>query len=262
MKAKYIVTLVCSLVSLFQLPAGQSEKDKRPRYASREEMVNHRFGGYVKKPQTLNGRFYLVDSQKRVAFDYSDQLKIISDVFYVDFSRVTFDGQIGIDNAKSALEKVGAKAAVFIVDRPDYPTVLIAPESGYGFINVAALAADDPGAALLSHRLRREVWRAFAMVAGSPNTEWQQCLLGSITSLKDLDLINSEAVSPEPAKKIARHLAKLGIPQNKRITYLQACREGWAPAPTNDVQKAIWDKVHAMPTEPLKIKPETKKVAE
>ena len=24
--------------------------------------------------------------------------------------------------------------------------------------------------------------------------------------------------------------------------------------PTNDVQKAIWDKVHAIPTEPLKIK--------
>ena len=42
-------------------------------------------------------------------------------------------------------------------------------------------------------------------------------------------------------------------------TYRKACEEGWANPPTNDVQKAIWDKVHALPTEPLKIKPEEKK---
>ena len=46
------------------------------------------------------------------------------------------------------------------------------------------------------------------------------------------------------------------------VTYGRAVREGWAPAPTNEYQKAIWDKIHAMPTEPIKIKPETKKVAD
>ena len=44
-----------------------------------------------------------------------------------------------------------------------------------------------------------------------------------------------------------------------RVPYLVAVQEGWAPQPTNDVQKAIWDKVHALPTEPIKIKPEEKK---
>ena len=43
------------------------------------------------------------------------------------------------------------------------------------------------------------------------------------------------------------------------VSYQDACEMGVAPAPTNDVQKAIWDKVHAMPTEPIKIKPEEKK---
>ena len=28
-------------------------------------------------------------------------------------------------------------------------------------------------------------------------------------------------------------------------TYRKACREGWAPAPTNDVQKAIWEDINA-----------------
>ena len=45
----------------------------------------------------------------------------------------------------------------------------------------------------------------------------------------------------------------------RRTTYLKACEEGWAAPPADKFQQAIWDKVHAMPTEPIKIKPEEKK---
>ena len=57
----------------------------------------------------------------------------------------------------------------------------------------------------------------------------------------------------------AQAQATQGVTVRATTNYKTACREGWAPAPTNDVQKAIWDKVHAMPTEPIKIKPEEKK---
>ena len=46
------------------------------------------------------------------------------------------------------------------------------------------------------------------------------------------------------------------------VPYRKAVIEGWASSPTNEYQKAVWDKVHAMPTAPIKIKPETKKVRE
>ena len=40
-------------------------------------------------------------------------------------------------------------------------------------------------------------------------------------------------------------------------TYLKACEEGWAPTPTNEYQKAIWEQVKADkergPTNPIKI---------
>ena len=36
-----------------------------------------------------------------------------------------------------------------------------------------------------------------------------------------------------------------GIPFVRRVPYLMAVRQGWAPAPTNDIQKAIWEKVKA-----------------
>ena len=55
-------------------------------------------------------------------------------------------------------------------------------------------------------------------------------------------------------------------------TTFSACREdcklpfggdgkapGWAPQPTNEVQRAIWDKVHAIPDKPLTIEFNPKK---
>ena len=39
----------------------------------------------------------------------------------------------------------------------------------------------------------------------------------------------------------------------RRIPYRQACKEGRAPVPTNDVQRAIWNKVHQIPDSPLVI---------
>lgn len=214
-----------------------------------------RFGGYIDKRQPDSAKFVFVDAQKRVqALAYTNQYEIISDVFAVELKHSVLDAQVGIENAVDTIKKSGGGAGVIFVDRPDYPTLLIAPESGYGIVNVGALAADNPGAALLEKRFRRELWRAFAMTAGSPNTEWPHCLLNSIGSLKDLDLIDSEAVSPEPQTKITKHLAKFGIKPFKRVTYKQACQEGWAPLPQNEFQKKIWDKVHEIPTNPLQIK--------
>ena len=41
--------------------------------------------------------------------------------------------------------------------------------------------------------------------------------------------------------------------------YSAAVQEGWAPTPTDTVQKAIWDKVNATPKTPMKIEFDPKK---
>ena len=46
---------------------------------------------------------------------------------------------------------------------------------------------------------------------------------------------------------------------SESFTHKKACQEGWAPAPTNDVQKAIWEKVHAIPDKPMTIEFDPKK---
>ena len=166
---------------------------------------------------------------------------------------------MNFSNAEAVLKELGGNAGLFVVSQQDAPALYIAPEKGWAFVNVAALAADKPTEDVLARRVRREVWRGFAMAAGSTDTEWEHCLLGPITSLKSLDNIESEAVSPEPTTKIAKHLTKLGILPFKRVTYKQACMEGWAPAPQNEFQKTIWDKVHAVPAKPMKIEFDPKK---
>jgi len=38
-----------------------------------------------------------------------------------------------------------------------------------------------------------------------------------------------------------------------RASYAAACQEGWAPPPTNEYQRAIWNDVHKIPEKPMKI---------
>ena len=56
------------------------------------------------------------------------------------------------------------------------------------------------------------------------------------------------------------NLKSLGVTPMEVTTCRQVCRLGWAPAPANEYQKAVWEELHAIPTEPIKIKPEEKKV--
>ena len=126
-------------------------------------------------------------------------------------------------------------------------------------LNVAKLKSDKPSAELLKLRLHKEFWRTFAYLMGAANAQQQPCLMRPITSVADLDSHKVAVLSPGPMGNVAASMSMMGFARSEFATFRKACEEGWAPAPTNDVQKAIWEKVHAMPTEPLKIKPETKK---
>ena len=54
-----------------------------------------------------------------------------------------------------------------------------------------------------------------------------------------------------------KYLASAGVTPLRKTIYRKACQEGWAPAPTNEYQKAIWDKVRSEkergPTNPIEI---------
>lgn len=137
------------------------------------------------------------------------------------------------------------------------PTLLIAPEDPWASINVSKLTSDNPNAELFKTRITKEIWRAFGYAMGAANSNMQPCLMRPIYGLKDLDAEKVAILCPEPLSGITMSANRLNIAQSRMCTYKQACEEGWAPAPTNDVQKAVAAAVKAEaiknPTNPIKI---------
>ena len=147
-----------------------------------------------------------------------------------------------------------------IVESDTSDSLTISPDEFKAQINVKTLSADGATKSIVAERLQTQLARASYFLLGSGMVAYQ-CLTQPVKSLKELDRINKV----HPSAEAMMHLnagKSVGVRVINYATYQQACREGWAPAPTNDIQKAIWDKVHAMPTAPIKIKPETKKVRE
>ena len=245
-------------------PTEQQQKRRRRKHIT-PEMQMQKFGGFVTAP--YDGRHcYVMNAQKRVQATVLEWfVQQVSQVLSLPVHVEPFDADgkdtfAPIKTAWSSCKKTGAVLSV--VDSPGWTTVLVAPEDGWAQVNIAALAKDGPSAEVLEGRVKKELWRAFVQMFGGGNSYLAGDLMRPINSLKDLDAFPNLVPGPEPFNAVLDGARARGISVVRRTTYKAACEEGWAAAPTNQHQKAIWDKVHEMPTEPIKIKPETKKVTE
>jgi hypothetical protein len=144
---------------------------------------------------------------------------------------------------QAQLKDRGVAAVVGVCDVPSLPSLLVAPEARWALVNVAALAADKPAAAALAARVRKEQWRAFAHLMGAADSDFEHCLMKPVHSLADLDALTTPTVCPEPLGRVIANAGKLGVRTIRTATYRKACEEGWAPAPTNDFQRAIWEEL-------------------
>lgn len=168
-------------------------------------------------------------------------------------------GESLTDMVKKGMEMPKTGVLVALVSDKSAPALLVAPEAGWATVNVSALADDLPPADVLGVRVQKEIWRGLAMTLGAANSQMQPCLMSNVTSLESLDQNKMMVPSPEPIMKMFQGVKARGILPGRRATYRRACEQGWAPAPTNDVQRAIFEQVKADkergPTNPLKITP-------
>ena len=148
--------------------------------------------------------------------------------------------------------------AVCVVDKPGGETLLVSPEGRWVELNVAPLAADGAAPDVLARRVKREMWRALAYGMGVGN-EQMLSVLNVITSVKELDAIDMDEPTPDAFNGIIYSAAKRKMARVRYTTYRQACKEGWAEAPTNDTQRAVWEQAKAEkergPTNPITISP-------
>ena len=142
----------------------------------------------------------------------------------------------------------GVGAAVLVADVPELPFLVASPDGRWAVLNVAVLRGD---AARAPGRLAKLVWHAAALALGAGGAG-DAGVLAPFSGVRGLDAL---ACEPGPAahNALVDAARARGVGLVTLATYRQACEEGWAPTPTNDIQRAIWEKVHAIPSKPMKI---------
>lgn len=222
--------------------------------ARRAAIETKRFGGRLRKPNSATGKVVFLNGQKSVA---RADLQICFEEIEARFrivQEVRDIAEVNPVNPAKAIADAGAQIGVILVDAPDLPPLLVAPEAGWATVNVRAIAANASDAKVVARRVRVEIMRGFGLVAGAAFMGRDQIVLRrDILCASDLDMVQREAYGMEVAAAIEKGLPARGVNPWRISTYRVACEEGWAPAPTNDAQKVIWDEIHSIPTKSLKI---------
>lgn len=216
--------------------------------------IYKRTGGKLKVPGMQKGYVAYVNAQKRAPVEWLEQNAAV----FAENAKI----EIKVEEGKFEFPgpKISGNATLFVIDDEAMPSLLHAPEQKWCAVNVAPLAK-GAGAkpAFFAARVQKQLTRGFSLLAGAQDSNYPQSLMGCVTGPEGLDKHVDCRLPVDVMARYAPYLAGYGVRPYVLTTYRKACQEGWAPAPTNEVQKAIWDKVHELPKEPIKIKPETKK---
>lgn len=238
-------SMLFAVVALVAFAAGAQEEKKRtvfPVHPSKMAEFNAKTGGLVEPPADIRKVVFL-DARKKDASPLTNltasaglHLGLSTEVRKVDLK----DGECPYGIAKVAREK-GAGAAILFIERENFPTLSVYPEDAISVVNVLPLLdADYP---VFRRRLVKEFWRSLSLTLGGYACGGQ---LGSVMqpvfSLAELDEIRGFSIPPPQVGVINGTKPKLKLFNPNAVPYSRACREGWAPAPTNDVQRKIYER--------------------
>ena len=222
------------------------------RKAKFEQLVNRRVGGFLKRPGSGKGSIAYVNCQKRAPKAWIEEsIAYLAEVtkFAIKYHEGTFD---------LANPSFDGNVALFIIDDDTLPVLLVAPENRWACVNVASVAR-DMRPAFFEARTKKELSRAFAYHCGATDSRFERSLSRSITAQDELDKNPDYELPMDIVQRFFGYMRPLGVIPVQRATYLKACQEGWAPAPTNVHQRVIWEKVRSEkergPAKGLKISP-------
>jgi len=253
-----LTLIVCSALAMNHAVYGKSRaestedmKAQLSKLASR----NSAGAGLVTRP--AQGRFIIASSQSLLP---ADIVKSATDKIagQLKFPIECVNGSKTADalTASEVMKSMKGSVAIFLIDDAKQPMSLVAMEERWAILNVSKLVEKQTPDSAKELRLRKELSRIckalFSGVSIEPNSKAVQC--GD-----DITSGTTEPIDAHALITIIRGMPSYGLIAPKTVPYYRACQEGWAPEPTNDVQKSIWDKVHAVPATPMKIEFDPKK---
>lgn len=219
------------------------------------------FGGDILRPNSRKGSIAIINAQSKVPRDELEKpIKAISDNFAYAISVTNINVQISsFEDIRKARKDSGATLAVVVCNNTDMPALFAAPEECWSAVNVGCLGDACTKPVYLAARTRKEIIRSLSLVCGGWCSRFPESLLSAIKSADELDEFPDRKIPFDVIQRFQPYLEKLGVTPAEYASYLDAIEEGWAPAPTNEYQKAIWEKVHAVPANPMKIEFDPKK---
>jgi hypothetical protein len=240
--AIFSISIVCAL-SCF------ADANKKPTVKERQKRMMIATGGMAEKPGI--GKIVVVNAQNKISKE------VINSVVDKLIFQTKFNVEVISGNYMMYVKPDEASAAIVLAEDDKLPLSVIAVENLWGLLNVAKLGDKN-----IDARFTKEFIRVTTIAFGASLSRFNGSPLSSVTNASMLDRYPTDNYTFDCQQAIVKNLCNLGMSPIIRTSYKKACQEGWAPAPTNEYQKAVWDKVHAMPTAPIKIKPESKKVKE
>lgn len=250
-----LTAVLSAAVLSAQSPVVSAPVDARKAAPSRERVISPaaarsnmlaRTGGIIQAPAEGPSILFL-NTQKRVAdAALNAPAEQVHKMLRLPTAFKSQPSDEPVTEALNALKSKDTAAVVVVADIPGYPALLIAPENRWAIVNVAALGDKTVAAETLADRTQKELWRAFGYLMGAAHSNFEVCLMKPVTAPEDLDALTAKTLGPEPLPKIMAHAQKLGVKPMRTTTYRKAVEEGWALAPTNDFQKAIWDELKSM----------------
>lgn len=212
--------------------------------AARHQQMMERHGGELVKPGSYTGLIAIVNNQGKVPDAECEKVAAL----FAKNTRCNF---------KVTKDPAGAKAVLTVIDDPKEPKILVAPMEGWAKVNVADIVGDLPTQEakdrFFAERARKLMIKALSMLCGGAASSYPGNIM-SASSVRQLDTAK-ELFPIDVLQRFDKYLKTIGVTPKVMTTYRKAAQEGWAPAPTNDVQKKIWDYVHTIPSKPITIKP-------
>ena len=213
--------------------------------------------GLVERPNSSKGAIVFVDTQSELN---PSNITVAIQRLKEHLSRYTFKiEKSSSDEPLKLKKKYNANILIVIVNDDKTPPLLSAPDECWAIVNVKRLKEklnnEFAVKKFFEPRCRKQIMRAFACAAGGIGSSFPGNIM-SVSNIPDLDLCE-EFMPFDKVSVFKRHMSSVGVLPAKYVSYRKACQEGWAPAPTNDVQKAIWERVKADkergPTNPIEI---------
>lgn len=207
--------------------------------AMRREFIQKITGGFVQRKAKEPGVCFAVDGfdPKVLEFTASELTRVFSASVYVRSEKLPT-----LEDVRAAVRKGRDRVVISICSAPGMPAILPVPDERCALVNLDFLTADKPSKEKLAQRITKQAQRAFGFLC-APWTPAPACVMKFSPNLAMLDANSGYLVGPDVFMGVYRYLESLKCAPGGQCTYKAACFEGWAPEPTNDYQRVIYEGV-------------------